>query len=277
MTEKPVPPYLNEAVLSLDSFLVVPSRAIVLWLGIAAIVFLGWPALALDIRNSHCFAGCPTSIVQGNSLIIRPAYTLSYNPENKVADWAAYVVSIGSIGIASNLTRTPVPDNYLSDTLTPGDFASETSAAFLYGQLVPLLNFAGTPFWQDTNYSSNGIPISKSLNTGAWYGLDWAIRNLVNRVGQVFVIAGPIYFETPQVASLETNKQHRVPDAYFKVVVSEAGETSVFILGQQVPVHTHHCNLLSSLEEVEGLTGLTLFPKLNQVSQNNLDAALGCS
>lgn len=267
----------NEAVVSLDSILIVLSKAMVLCLSLATIVFLCRPTSALDIRDSHCFAGCPTSSVQENSLIIRPAYTLSYNSETKVADWATYSVSVDSIGIASNLSRTPIPDNYVLDTLTPDDYASETATDFLYGQLVPLLNFAGTPFWQDTSYSSNGIPISKSLNTGAWYGLDWAIRNLVNRVGQVFVIAGPIYFTTPQVASLETNKLHRVPDAYFKVVVSEAGENSVFILGQQVPVHTHHCNLISTIGEVEGLTGLTLFPELSQLPQDNLDAALGCN
>jgi DNA/RNA endonuclease G (NUC1) len=185
-------------------------------------------------------------------------------------------VSVDSIGIASNLSRLPIPDNYVSNTLAPADFSQATNAPFLLGRLVPLLNFAGTPFWRDINYSSNGIPISRSLNTGAWNGLDWSIRNLVNRVGQVFVLAGPIYFKTPQVENLETAAQHQVPDAYFKIVVSDNGASSVFIMNQDVPIHTHHCSLGSTMDEVERLTGLKLLPELNKSSGDSLDAALGC-
>jgi endonuclease G len=233
-----------------------------------------------DIRNGHCFAGCPKSPAQGseydNALIIRPIYTLSYNSSTKVADWAAYTVTVDSIGVASNLSRVPIPDNYLSSTLAADDFSQEIDAPFVLGRLVPLLNFSGTPFWQDINYSSNGIPISRSLNAGAWNGLDWSIRNLVNRVGKVFVLAGPIYFTPPQVASLETVVQHQVPDAYFKLVISEAGASSVFILNQNLPVHTHHCNLTSTLDEVQRMTGLNLLPGLNKLPLSSLDAALGC-
>ena len=214
---------------------------------------------------------------EDNSLIIRAIYTLSYNDLTKVADWAAYSVSIDSIGIASNLSREVSPDNYVSSTLDQEDFSANASGPYLLGRLVPLLNFAGTPFWQDINYASNGIPISRSLNTGAWNGLDWSIRNLVNRTGRVFVIAGPIFYDEPQTESLGSMKQHQVPDAFFKVVISESGESSVFLLDQHVPVHTHHCNLASTLEEVEKLSGLELLPELNQISSGNLDAALGCN
>jgi endonuclease G, mitochondrial len=261
----------------LDLSVILPSIATALRLFLPLIALISFSASALDIRNSHCFAGCPEGNDPENRLIIRPIYTLSYNEQTKVADWAAYTVSVDSIGIASNLSRAPVPDNFLLDTLTLIDYATDSGATFLYGQLVPLLNFAGTPFWQDTNYFSNGIPISKSLNTGAWYGLDWSIRNLVNRVGQVFVIAGPIYFEQPQAVKLDTNKTHQVPDAFFKVVIGENGDSSAFILNQQSPVHAHHCNLVSTLEEVEELTGLTLIPDSIKPVRNNLHAVLGCS
>ncbi len=260
----------------MDLFLAFSGTRLVRRAALAALLTAAWPAVALDIKNSHCFAGCPAGAGLDNSLIIRSIYTLSYNPHAKVPDWAAYSVSIDSIGIASNLSRLATPDNYLSSTLDQGDFPEDGSGPFLLGRLVPLLNFAGTPFWQDTNYSSNAIPISRSLNTGAWNGLDWSIRNLVNRVGQVFVITGPIYYDASQVNSLETMKQHQVPDAFFKVVISESGDSSVFILDQQVQVHTHHCSLLSTMSEVERLTGLVLLPDSNQLSARSLDAALGC-
>ena len=41
---------------------------------------------------------------------------------------------------------------------------------------------------------------------------------LVNRQGEAYVITGPIYRPSPSVPPLATNKPHRVPDGFFKIV-----------------------------------------------------------
>ena len=51
----------------------------------------------------------------------------------------------------------------------------------------------GTPFWRDVNYLTNSVARTASLSQGAWYGLDWSIRNYVNRQGEVYVVTGPIF------------------------------------------------------------------------------------
>lgn len=234
------------------------------------------PSHAVELRIAHCLYGCPLGTSTENHLILRPIYALSYNTRNKVADWAAYRVTSGSIGIASSLSRAAVADDFVEETLRAADFINAEEVGLTRGQLVPLVNFAGTPYWNEVNYMSNAVARSQSLSRGAWYGLEWSIRNLVNQENEVYVVTGPIFREAPVVASLETQTQHRVPDAFFKIVVSSDNEVAAFIFDQDLPVHVHHCDNRASIEDIERATGLDFFPERPGLVAGLLDARLGC-
>ena len=231
---------------------------------------------AAELRIAHCLYGCPEGGSVENHLILRPIYALSYNTQNKVADWAAYRVTAGSIGIASSLSRQSVKDDFVEETLTELDFLGSQELGLTRAQLVPLVNFAGTPYWNDVNFLSNAVARSQNLSQGAWYGLEWSIRNLVNRKNEVYILAGPIFREQPTVASLETETPHRVPDAFFKIIVSTDDQATAFIFDQDLAVHVHHCDNRASIEEIETATGLDLFPQNSRLVAGSLDASLGC-
>ena len=231
---------------------------------------------AAELRIAHCLYGCPKGSSSENHLILRPIYALSYNTRNKVADWAAYRVTSGSIGIASSLSRAVMIDDFVEETLSAGDFINAEEAGFIRAQLVPLVNFAGTPYWNEVNYMSNAVARSQNLSLGAWYGLEWSIRNLVNREREVYVLTGPIFRDSPVVASLETQTQHRVPDAFFKIVVSADNRATAFIFDQDLPVHVHHCDTRAAIDEIETATGLEFFPENPRLVLGLLDTNLGC-
>ena len=231
---------------------------------------------AAELRIAHCLYGCPKGSSSENHLILRPIYALSYNTRNKVADWAAYRVTSGSIGIASSLSRAVMIDDFVEETLSAGDFINAEEAGFTRAQLVPLVNFAGTPYWNEVNYMSNAVARSQNLSLGAWYGLEWSIRNLVNREREVYVLTGPIFRDSPVVASLETQTQHRVPDAFFKIVVSADNRATAFIFDQDLPVHVHHCDTRAAIDEIETATGLEFFPENPRLVLGLLDTNLGC-
>lgn len=234
------------------------------------------PSQAVELRIAHCLHGCPQGSSAENQLILRPIYALSYNTRNKVADWAAYRVTSGSIGIASSLSRTALVDDFVEETLSAADFINAEEAGLTRAQFVPLVNFAGTPYWNEVNYMSNAVARSRNLSQGAWYGLEWSIRNLVNREGEVYVLTGPIFRETPVVASLETQTRHRVPDAFFKIIVSADNRATAFIFEQDLPVHVHHCDSRASIDEIERVTGLDFFPENPRLVSGSLDTSLGC-
>lgn len=230
-----------------------------------------------EYRVELCYLGCPAGASPDSDIILRPIYALAYNTQYKSADWVVYKVTADSIGIASSLSRDTVPDNYISGTLDSADFADLEGTGLVRSQYVPMVNFAGTPYWSDINYATNVVARSSALNQGAWYGLDWAIRNLVNKEEAVFVITGPVYMSAPVVARLNTPKLHRVPDAFFKIVVTESGLATAFLHGQDIPVHVHHCDLRVPIAELEKLTNLDFLPEAGSRQFDPLDSGLGCS
>ena len=159
---------------------------------IAALVLI--PALGLGpalhgetVRIAHCVMGCPLGSPEANDVIARPIYTLSFNNQTRVADWVTYVVTSGSIGVATNLSREPQQDPYVEDTLSQEDYAGGTDILNLErNNFAPLVSFAGTPFWSDVNYLTNMVPRNPDLNRGSWYGLEWAVRNLANRTDALY-------------------------------------------------------------------------------------------
>ncbi len=227
-------------------------------------------------RIQNCYMGCPQGGPADNPLLMRSIYTLSYDSDLKTAQWVAYEVHPGAIGIASSLSRQPIADENGIDTLSAEDFFASEEMGFVRAQYVPLVSFAATPYWNEVNYLSNAVARSSSLSQGAWYGLDWAIRNLVNREGAVYVVAGPIFYSDREPVTLATDTPHRVPDAFFKVVIDGNQRAAAFLFPQQTAVHVHHCELTTSIEELESLSGLDLFPESRGNISMTLPQVLGC-
>lgn len=235
------------------------------------------------VRFAHCLGGCPVGAPAGNQVIARSLYTLSYNQEKKVADWVAYIVTPGSIGVATNLSRQPLNDPYVASTLSPADFTSEatgegTGEHLVLNYFAPLVSFAGTPFWSEVNYLTNMVPRNSELNRGSWYGLEWAVRNLANRTAGLYVVTGPIYDAGFAVSeqTLNTDTPHKIPSGFFKVIVDGEGNVGAFSFPQDLPFHIHHCDRRTSIEEVERLSGLDLFPELARLPLGDLSESLGC-
>lgn len=246
--------------------------------GVCAAALLGVTTLAAaqEVRIAHCLYGCPQGASADNHLVLRPIYALSYNTQRKSADWVAYQVTARTVGIASSLSRQPRVDDYVEETLSVADFEQAADLSMVRAQYAPLVNFAGTPYWDDVNYLTNAVARSSSLSQGAWYGLDWAIRNLVNREQEVYVVTGPIYESDAEAITLPVDTPHRIPDGFFKIIVTAQGEVAAFQFSQQTSVGVHHCNLQASVEDIEAATGLEFFPQRDRLLQETLYSSLGC-
>ena len=241
----------------------------------SGLVLSGYGA-AQNYKITHCYQGCPEGASDSNHLVIRPIYTLSYNTNRKSADWVAYKVSVASIGIASSLPRLPRVDSFVPDTLTGNDFLRAEIVGMVRSQYVPIVDFAGTPYWNEVNYLTNSVAQTKGLAQGAWNGLDWAVRNLVNREGEAYVLTGPIFKTEPTVSYLLTDTPHRVPDAFFKIIITARGLGAAFMLEQDSPIYLHHCEQRTSIDDIEQATGLRLFPERTLTIANSVFQLLGC-
>ena len=235
-----------------------------------------FPAESQIYRFGHCLFGCPEGL-SDNQTLVRSAYTLLYDENKKSAVWAAYKVTAGSIGIASSLSRDLIKDDWVSEALTAGDLAGLAEQEYVRSQHVPLVSFAGTPYWNEVNFASNATVRSRSLNQGAWYGLDWSLRNLVNREAAVYVYTGAIFDSEAEPRLLTEGNGYRIPDRFFKIVLTEDGRAAAFLFPQETAVHVHHCDLRADIERIEALSGLSFFPAATVDVELSLYPMLGCS
>jgi len=255
-------------------------------------------ASAQTVHISHCMAGCPVvagdSSVDNGELIIRQLFAASINAESGLADWQAYRVLAGSVGVASLLPRVWFEDFLVSQAAQLAEDLDsqpqleysvssdveertyQTSEITLrsedQGRLVPMSSFAGTPYWSELNFLSNMAALPFELRVGSWSRLDQAINALANRIGEVYVVSGPIYRDEGEGGQAESNAN---PSAYFKVI-STPESLSAFIFESDLQQHVSFCDQASTVDLIEAATGLTLFPQRESVFADTLHAQLTC-
>lgn len=252
---------------------------------------------AQTIHISHCLAGCPVGASANNDLIVRNLYAISINSQTRVADWAAYRLIPGTVGVASLLPREWQAEPLLDDGLQPLELvegSGETGQAVQIndqelsyrvneftlnsadrGRLVPMSSFAGTPYWPDLNLLSNMAALTNDMRLGPWSRLDQSINQLVGDRDELFVITGPIY-QIERALSEASSSINSLPSAFFKLVANLDGQVSVFVFAQDLQPHVRYCDQRSELDEVERLTGLKFFPAQAHWPLGSLDQKLGC-
>lgn len=254
-------------------------------------------ANAQTVHISHCMAGCPVVAdniaIENSELIVRQLYVASINARSGLADWQAYRVLADSVGVASLLPRVWLEDSLVSRGATqlevidsgpqiePDVPLDAEERSYLLGginllsedqgRLVPMSSFAGTPYWSELNFLSNMAALPFELRAGSWSRLDQTINALADKIGEVYVISGPIYSERQE----QTSESAVKPSAYFKVI-STSESLSAFIFDSDVRQHVSFCDQVSSLNLIEEATGLTLFPQRENVITDTLHAQLTC-
>ena len=263
-------------------------------------------ANAQTVHISHCMAGCPIiagSIeLESSEIIVRQLYVAAINERSGLADWQAYRVIAGSIGVASLLPRVWFEDPLVSRGAKQLEFIDSAPQAEQavsvdseersyqlgginllsedQGRLVPMSSFAGTPYWSELNFLSNMAALPFELRVGSWSRLDQAINALADKVGEVYVISGPIYRSRGEGMRAGVDDREDevgvIPSAYFKVI-STPDSLSAFIFNSNVRQQVSFCDQVSTLELIENVTGLTLFPQRENVIADTLHAQLTCT
>ncbi len=224
-------------------------------------------ATAETYHISHCLAGCPSGSSDNNDTVVREIYAASVNHDTRLADWVAYKVTAGSIGVATHLPRNWVKDPMLPEALDEAEAARFAEAGFTMGSLAPLNSFAATQHWRDTTLFSNLAPQKQALRLGPWFRLEQAERTLAAQLQEpLYVVSGPVYED-----------DRTAPSGFYKVVALASGSVAAFLFPQDLPQHAPHCAQATTLQAVESVAGLDLFPKAPaDWAQESLIERLGC-
>ena len=202
------------------------------------------------------------------------AFRVGYDEALKNPLWSASCCYRIDTPMAYDNTRTFRADPRSSAGITDGDY---TGTGFSRGHQTMLSDMGyryGTSGANPTCYMTNIAPQMQDQNggiwnaleeaaTGAWNGTAWTNPGLVWNAGRLWITTGPVFGANPATISA---KNIPVPVAFYKVMVKEVNGVpkalAVVIQHQPAPATTDSPKFVTSIERLEQLTGLNLFPAL---------------
>jgi endonuclease G len=120
---------------------------------------------------------------------------------------------------------------------------------------------------------SNIVPQKHALNAGPWKELE--LREALNYTGrfeEVWIIAGPLFHGEKH----EMKSGVPIPNAFYKIQVDEHEgrlRLQAFIMAQDTAENASLAIMLTTVDEIERLSGLDFFPELPDDVEEKLESA----
>lgn len=221
--------------------------------------------------------GTPRSRLRELEYLKNAGYVVGYDSAAGNPAWVAYKIfnpksfeTKERPGFEVDIrTRSRIsPDDYTNSGYDRGHMAPNQAMAVCYGGRGQRESFL----------MSNIVPQVHELNAGIWKDLEQRILKRYTRAfGDIWVLCGPIYDESPEAARKIRGKEIAIPDAFFLVVVDRDEErgnalrTLAFIIPHCKDLDDDLSNYLVGIREVERRSRLNFFPDLEDFVQNQLE------
>ena len=201
-------------------------------------------------------------------VLVNSGYVVGYSDTLRNPVWAAYRVW--------DLPRIPEPpprpDRFSADlrTVARVEPSAYSGSGYDRGHLAPNYAIAtrfGPGGQEETFLMSNIVPQRHALNAGLWKDLELrAATSYAARFREVWVMAGPVFGKRPQ----RLRGGVAVPEACWMVMLDEHEgrvRTQAFVIPQDAPADAPLGRYLTSIDRIEELTGLDLFPDLPDATE----------
>ncbi len=212
------------------------------------------------------------------------AYDCCYSPDLRISRWVAY-----------RYTRTPDcslprhrgefrtdPRLDAAQGPTPTDFRgiwTDDMEGYDRGHQAPdaTIKPFGPQAQAETYYLTNITPQHSRFNRGFWRDLEWVTRGWAGTDDTVWVITGPVFYAGHETLRVGNQNRVAVPHAYYSVAARKPGPSLLALL---VPHNATDwpwdsaSSFIRSVDSIEALTGLDLFPALNTRPGRTLEAAV---
>ena len=208
------------------------------------------------------FYGPPVS---SNAFVVltNRTYIAGYDILNRNPAWVAYKLHWPNSFVAPKRPSRFRKDKRLQGIPTHDDY---TNTGYDRGHLAPSYGVAvcyGKGGQRETFLMSNVAPQTPGMNRGPWRLLEETAIKVWTVTNTVWVVTGPIYGPDPDVLPVGS----KVPESFFKVFVRQ-GSTNIppeaigFIVPQRVMMKDPYTNFVTSVDEVERVTGFDFFAAL---------------
>lgn len=206
-------------------------------------------------------------------IVRHKGYTLSYNSDHNTPNWSAWALTA-----SHTRGRLDRDQKFWADKAIPRanrvDFYEYKESVYDRGHMCP----AGDMKWDeqamhDCFYMSNMCPQDHTLNSSTWGNLENACRVWAREEGVVYIVCGPVY-KGKKHEVIGINHAIDVPEGFFKAVMSlrKGREKAIAFYFDNVPTTCHFREGAMSVDDVEKLTGMDLFPQVDDAIEKKIEA-----
>ncbi|PYE52857.1 DNA/RNA non-specific endonuclease [Deinococcus yavapaiensis] len=215
--------------------------------------------------------GQPSATGEGDNarFLCRQGYATLHDPDLKVPLYVAEHLKEGDANgaVPRNDDFEPDPD------LSSGERAELTDyrgSGFDRGHMAPAADFSDDATeMQQSFYLSNMVPQNGVMNQGIWAGLESAVRSCAKRVGDLYVITGPL-FDGPRRTIGESRVA--VPSGLYKIVIDrQDNKARAFVMPNRALRNTSDFSKYEAdVAGIERETGLDFAPNGELPSDRDL-------
>ena len=195
-------------------------------------------------------------------------FSLGYDNDWELARWTAHHLTAEQVR-AKGVRRA---DDFRPDEAVRDGSAERSDyrrSGYSRGHLVPFgdLNYDAEA-GRETFLYSNMAPQLIEHNAAVWRELEDNIRDWAVDHGALYIITGPVVGLSPKRIG---PNQVAVPEAFYKILLTERGEAIAFVIPhqrQEAPLHA----FAKTVDEAEAMTGLDFFPELADLATPTAEA-----
>lgn len=218
-------------------------------------------------------------------ILINTGFALAYSEALKNPLWVVY--RLGNIKDQSEELVFERPNSFQIDLRTTAAVSHDdyTSSGYDRGHMCP--NYAmrqqyGQLAQLETFMMSNICPQKPALNQGSWQALESLVANRLSqqdvgtKVKDLWVITGPVFYPGREINTLKNDPDGvPIPHAFFKIIARRKSyqtyQAMAFIFCQDVPRNQDPEECLTTVSEIQDLTGFDFFTAFGTVKQRNLE------
>ena len=220
---------------------------------------------SLSVETENIRYEIPVSTKERAEILLEQySYTVSYNPDLCIPNWVAWELNAEKLVERESRNSKFTPNPKLSEDMavTTQEY---TGSGWDRGHMCP----AGDNkyHWRAMNesfYMTNICPQNHNLNRGDWKELEEACRRWAE-VEPVYIVCGPINYRTPKYGYIGKTFKIRIPDAFFKVVLTgmQSGKPrAIGFIYKNEAGNNKRDKYVNSVDEVERITSMDFFSAL---------------
>ncbi|MDG1477456.1 MAG: DNA/RNA non-specific endonuclease [Vicingaceae bacterium] len=237
------------------------------------------------LRGDVQKVGLP-ELKEGEELINHLAMSLVYSEKHEQAKWVSHIITPdvidGKVKRSNNFRKDPLVKTESASTRDYFiKYKDEATGKYKYdgfgydrGHLAPSADFRWSKeALSESYYYSNMSPQVAKFNRGKWADLEGLLRGYISshRNTQLYVVTGPLLSDSLQVIERSLHKVS-IPKFYFKVVMDLKNEKAIAFIMPNKDLKYPISSYAVDINEVEEVTGINFFHKLEDGLEERLEA-----